>query len=76
MLCKIVVNTHGPLRVEGEFEIVDSEGNAYGLGGRSSLALCRCGGSKNKPFCDGAHNTCGFRHVPEARELGGLGGRA
>ena len=69
MPCRITVNAHGAYRIEGEFELVDTEGQAYGLGGRKSIALCRCGGSRNKPFCDGTHGACGFRDVPEAREL-------
>ncbi len=52
---KITVNSNGSLKVEGDFEIVDAQGNTYGLGGRTALSLCRCGLSKNKPFCDGAH---------------------
>jgi CDGSH-type Zn-finger protein len=67
--CTIIVNANGALRISGDFELVDSEGNRYGLGGRTSIALCRCGGSKRKPFCDGAHNTCGFRHDGSAVNL-------
>jgi len=52
---KITVNNNGSLRVEGEFEIVDMQGNAYGLQGREVVSLCRCGQSNNKPFCDGSH---------------------
>jgi CDGSH-type Zn-finger protein len=52
---KITVNSNGSLKVEGDFEIVDAQGNEYGLQGRTVLSLCRCGLSKNKPFCDGAH---------------------
>jgi CDGSH-type Zn-finger protein len=52
---RITVNQNGSLRVEGDFEIVDPLGNVYGLGGRELVSLCRCGLSKNKPFCDGAH---------------------
>jgi CDGSH-type Zn-finger protein len=52
---KITINTNGSIRVEGEFEIVDKAGNMYDLGGRQSIGLCRCGLSKNKPFCDGSH---------------------
>lgn len=55
MSTKITVNSNGSLRVEGEFEIVDMQGKAYGLGGRTVVSLCRCGLSKNKPFCDGSH---------------------
>jgi len=53
---KITINNNGSLRVEGEFEIVDKNGNAYDLAGREVIGLCRCGHSKNKPFCDGSHN--------------------
>ena len=52
---KITVNNNGSLKVEGDFEIVDRDGNAYGLGGREIVSICRCGLSKNKPFCDGSH---------------------
>jgi CDGSH-type Zn-finger protein len=52
---KITVNNNGSLKVEGDFEIVDMQGNAYGLEGRTLVSLCRCGFSKNKPFCDGSH---------------------
>jgi CDGSH-type Zn-finger protein len=52
---KLTVNSNGSLKVEGDFEIVDAQGNAYGLAGRELVSLCRCGQSKNKPFCDGAH---------------------
>lgn len=53
---KITVNNNGSLKIEGEFEIMDRDGNKYNLGGREVLGLCRCGHSKNKPFCDGSHN--------------------
>ena len=52
---KITVNKNGSLRVEGEFTICDAEGNAFDLAGRTSISLCRCGQSGNKPFCDGTH---------------------
>ena len=40
---------------EGDFEIVDQEGNIYDLGGRTVISLCRCGLSKEMPFCDSRH---------------------
>ena len=52
---KITVNSNGSLKVEGDFEIVDKNGGVYDLGGRELVSICRCGHSKNKPFCDGAH---------------------
>jgi CDGSH-type Zn-finger protein len=60
MPVKITPRTNGSLRVEGDFEIVDVEGNRFDLGGRTVVSLCRCGQSKNKPFCDGSHKTTGF----------------
>lgn len=52
---KITVNNNGSLIIDGNFEIVDKDGNLYDLGGREKLGLCRCGMSVNKPFCDGSH---------------------
>lgn len=52
---KLIINSNGSIRVEGEFEIVDKAGNHYDLGGRETIGLCRCGLSQNKPFCDGSH---------------------
>ena len=52
---------NGPLLVQGHFKIVDHAGNEFTLPtGKEFVALCRCGHSKNKPFCDGSHKTCGF----------------
>jgi CDGSH-type Zn-finger protein len=65
---KITVNSNGSLKVEGDFEIVDAQGNVYGLQGRTALGLCRCGLSKNKPFCDGSHKDH-LDHVAVAFDL-------
>ena len=65
---KITVNNNGSLKVDGDFEIIDAQGNAYGLQGRTVLSLCRCGHSANKPFCDGSHKGK-FEHVASAFEL-------
>ena len=46
---KITVNHNGSLRVEGDFEIVDPEGKPFGLAGRTTIGLCRCGHSANSP---------------------------
>jgi CDGSH-type Zn-finger protein len=51
---KITVRDNGSLKVHGDFEIVDVEGNQIPHEGESA-ALCRCGHSANKPFCDGSH---------------------
>jgi CDGSH-type Zn-finger protein len=66
---KITVNSNGSIRVEGDFEILDSTGRAFGLGGRTGISLCRCGHSANKPFCDGSHKTSGFVDTVVARDL-------
>ena len=59
---KIIINTNGSIKVEGDFEIIDRSGGIYDLAGRDVIGLCRCGQSKNKPFCDGSHNSAGFQH--------------
>lgn len=66
---KITINSNGSIRVEGDFEIVDPEGRAFGLAGRTTIGLCRCGHSANKPFCDGSHKAAGFADLVSAREL-------
>jgi CDGSH-type Zn-finger protein len=65
---KITVNSNGSLRVEGDFEITDKDGNVYGLQGRTSVTLCRCGRSNNKPFCDASHKGH-FEHEARAFDL-------
>ncbi len=50
----------GPLLVRGPFELVDQDGNAIDAK-RKTIALCRCGRSKIKPFCDGTHKATRFR---------------
>ncbi|HEX3544251.1 MAG TPA: CDGSH iron-sulfur domain-containing protein [Candidatus Acidoferrum sp.] len=66
---KITVNNNGNLRIEGDFELVDPQGKPFGLAGRTTIGLCRCGRSMNKPFCDGTHNACGFVDTVTARDL-------
>jgi CDGSH-type Zn-finger protein len=51
---------NGPLIVRGAFVIVDQDGNRI-KPGRRTVALCRCGRSRLRPFCDGSHVTGGFR---------------
>lgn len=51
----ITVRSNGSLKIEGDFEIVDKDGNVYGLEGREIISVCRCGLSQTKPFCDGSH---------------------
>ncbi len=55
---RITVREHGPYRVEGDVAIYDTEGNLLRRTG--IWYLCRCGGSRNKPFCDVTHGLKGF----------------
>ncbi len=48
----------GPLEVSGSFRLVNAEGKIIEKEG--PVYLCRCGGSSNKPYCDGTHNRNGF----------------
>jgi CDGSH-type Zn-finger protein len=50
----------GPLIVRGAFVLVDEDGHEIDPG-RKTVALCRCGRSKLRPFCDGTHRRAGFR---------------
>lgn len=65
---KIIVKSNGSLKIEGDFEMVDIDGNVYGLGGRERISICRCGLSQNKPFCDGSHKGH-FEHEAKAFDL-------
>jgi CDGSH-type Zn-finger protein len=57
----IRLRPNGPLLVEGPIKIVDQNGNSFPINpDKPAIALCRCGASQNKPFCDGAHKTAGF----------------
>ena len=49
----------GPIWVRGGVPVVGADGRAYEV--RNRVALCRCGASSNKPFCDGTHASIGFR---------------
>jgi len=69
MPAKITINNNGSIRLEGEFTIQDAEGKPFNLGGRTTIGLCRCGHSENKPFCDGSHKRVGFESLCPAREL-------
>lgn len=65
----IACRNNGPYRITGNFVIQDEQGGEFGLSGRTTISLCRCGHSQNKPFCDGTHNKVGFQSVVEARTL-------
>ena len=61
---KVNIRDNGPLLVEGSFKLVDAAGSEVPLpANKPAIALCRCGASANKPFCDGAHKAAGFESV-------------
>jgi CDGSH-type Zn-finger protein len=69
-MTKITVNDHGPLRLEGnDIILCDPSGKQFGLAGRTVVSLCRCGGSANKPFCDGTHARQAWQSSCPARDL-------
>jgi CDGSH-type Zn-finger protein len=67
--CQITCRDNGPLLLEGTFTLKDMAGNAFDLGGRTKIALCRCGASQDAPFCDGSHKGCNFASQVKARAL-------
>jgi len=62
----------GPLLVRGPFRIQDQEGREIEVG-RETVALCRCGKSRLRPFCDGTHTLVRFRAPSEAEDRSGAG---
>lgn len=63
---KISVRDNGPFLVSGPITLEDAEGNKFALGEKATVALCRCGASKNRPFCDGSHKNCDFQSAERA----------
>lgn len=61
----------GPLQVKGPVQLVDHDGTSYDIGGQRTVFLCRCGGSSNKPFCDGTHGSVDFAASQRASDLEG-----
>ena len=67
MAIKITIRDNGPYVIDGEFQLVDAQGNEIPAIKRS---LCRCGGSTTKPFCDGTHSKIGFQGAISAVQQG------
>jgi CDGSH-type Zn-finger protein len=68
---KIAALDNGPYLVKGPMKVLDAEGNEFRVE-RKTVALCRCGGSTAKPFCDGTHSKIGFEAAQRAvRRNGG-----
>ncbi len=73
MAVTIKVRNNGPYAVDlatGEINLVDADGNPIPLPplppGKTTITLCRCGGSSRKPFCDGTHSKIGFKGAEQA----------
>ena len=66
MAARITPYRDGPLLIRGDYEIVDQDGRPI-MPGRDVVALCRCGKSRSRPFCDGSHKIVGFT-APSAAE--------
>ena len=65
---KITALDNGPYLVRGPVLLLDAEGNEFRTE-RATVALCRCGGSTKKLFCDGTHSKAGFRAAERAVQL-------
>lgn len=64
---EIRASENGPYLVRGPVRLIDADGNEYDLSERGrTVALCRCGGSMTKPFCDGTHSRKGFEAAERA----------
>ena len=60
----ITVRKNGPYVVSGAVELRHADGNVYPV--KETVALCRCGGSTKKPFCDSTHSKVGFQAAERA----------
>lgn len=56
----IKARVNGPFKVEGPVRVIDAAGNEFVLPAGEAIALCRCGHSQTKPFCDKSHRRAGF----------------
>ena len=65
----ITFKNNGPILVTGDFILKDAENGEFDVAGRTTIGLCRCGASENKPFCDGAHKRCDFQSEVKSRQL-------
>jgi CDGSH-type Zn-finger protein len=65
-MVEIKVRDNGPYKVTGPVRLIDVEGHAFELPEGKALALCRCGRSQTKPFCDASHKASGFESCERA----------
>jgi CDGSH-type Zn-finger protein len=67
MPVKVTIRPNGPYLVEGDIEVIDVNGNKVDTSSRGPrIALCRCGASVTKPYCDGTHSKIGFQAAEAA----------
>ena len=62
----IRASANGPYLVRGPLTVVDAAGGEHAVADGKTVALCRCGGSTTKPFCDGTHSRTGFQAAERA----------
>ncbi len=70
----IKVRKDGPYLVSGPFTLLDADGNEFEVPPGKAVALCRCGGSTNKPFCDSTHSKIGFQAAERAVRVAAVEG--
>jgi CDGSH-type Zn-finger protein len=66
---EIKVRDNGPYKVTGPVRLIDASGGVFEVSGDEPIALCRCGASQTKPFCDASHKETGFDSCPRARGI-------
>jgi CDGSH-type Zn-finger protein len=67
MTARLTPYRDGPYLIRGEFELTDQDGEPINAR-RGTIALCRCGASRTKPFCDGTHKSIRFRAASRPAE--------
>ena len=63
---QVKINRDGPYRVTGPIELIGPNDDPVSVPEGQPVFLCRCGGSTNKPFCDGTHSKIGFQGALKA----------
>ena len=63
---EIKVRDDGPYKITGPVRLIDADGGVFEVPADRAIALCRCGQSREKPFCDATHKDTGFTSCPRA----------
>ena len=63
---QLTIKPNGPVLVPGPLTLLDPTGKVHAIPAGKMIALCRCGGSTMKPYCDGTHGRNGFQAMGEA----------